>query len=203
MEVKLMGCGRNEDIVDNRRPTHDNCICEVVRAIRRIQDIREELDCDDCRTDCFLTPLGSLSPNRRRANTRVFTLSTDDGDLFKAFFRHERRERERDREREVLSTNQNERERERDCENENCFSVFFRVQNVFDNCCATLEVLEPRDERGRRVRLFKNGKLDFAEFCRVERFERTGSCITVDLKCFCAIQCVRDVHIRCEESSSF
>lgn len=199
-----MGCGRNEESSNIRNQeirNQDNCICEVVRAIRRIQDLREELDCDDCRTDCFLTPLGSLSPNRRRANTRVFTLSTDDGDLFKAFFRHLRRERERDREREISPTNQNERER--DCENENCFSVFFRVQNVFDNCCATLEVLEPRDERGRRVRLFKNGKLDFAEFCRVERFERTGSCITVDLKCFCAIQCVKDVFIDCDESSSF
>jgi hypothetical protein len=198
-----MGCGRNEDIVDNRRPEHDNCICEVVRAIRRIQDLREDFDCDDCTTDCFLTPLGTLSPNRLRANTRVFTLSTDDGDLFKGFFRRRRRDRDRENERESLSTNHNERDRERERENENCFSVFFRVQNVFDNCCATLEVLEPRDERGRRVNLFKNGKLDLEEFCRVERFERTNSCITVDLKCFCGIQCVKDVRLRCDESSSF
>jgi Spore coat protein Z len=194
-----MGCGRNEDIRDVRQ--NDNCIAEVVRAIRRIQDLREELDCDDCRTDCFLTPLGSLSPNRQRANTRVFTLTTNEGDLFKAFFRHVRRDRDRDHEREILSTNQNERER--DCEHEDCFSVFFRVQNVFDNDCATLEVLEPRDRRGRRVSLFKNGKFDFNEFCRVERFERTNSCITVDLRRFIAIQCIRDVHLRCEESSSF
>lgn len=194
-----MGCGRNENVSEDRR--HDNCICEVVRAIRRIQDLREDFDCDDCTTDCFLNPLGTLSPNRRRANTRVFTLSTDDGDLFKAFFKRRRRERDRDRDRdrdrESSSSHHNERERE--CENENCFSVFFRVQNVFDNCCATLEVLEPRDERGRRVNLFKNGKLDFEEFCRVERFERTNSCITVDLKCFCGVQCVKDVHLRCDE----
>ena len=80
---------------------------------------------------------------------------------------------------------------------------FLEFKDVFDNCCATLEVLEPRDRRGRRVNLFKNGKLDFDEICRVERFEATGSCITVDLKCFCAVQCIKDVHIRCEESSSF
>ncbi len=192
-----MGCGRNEEVREVRN--HENCVSEVVRAIKRIQELREERDCEDCRTDCFLTPLGALGPNRRRANTRVFTLSTDDGDLFKAFFRRGRRDRENEFENERVQ----EREHERDCENENCFSVFFRVQNVFDNGCATLEVLEPLDERGRRVKLFKNGKLDFEAFCRVERFERTSSCITVDLKCFCAVQCVKDVHLHCDESSSF
>lgn len=195
-----MGCGRNEDVRDVRDVRqHENCICEVVRAIRRIQDLREDLDCDDCRTDCFLTPLGTLSPTRRRANTRVFSLLTDDGDFFKAMFRRRRRDRDEERERDSLLRN----ERENECEHHNCFSIFFRVTNVFDNCCATLEVLEPLDERGRRVRLFKNGKLDFDEVCRVERFEGTGSCITVDLKCFCGVQCVKDVFIRCDESSSF
>lgn len=191
-----MGCGRNEDIVDDRRKTHDNCICEVVRAIRRVQDIREDRDCDDCRTDCFLTPLGSLvNPSRQRANTRVFMLLNEKGDPFKAMFNRRRRRHDNDRDRNL--PNELNNERERDCDN--CFSVFFRVQNVFDNCCATLQVLEPRDERGRRVDLFKNGKLDFDAICRVERFEATGSCVTVDLKCFCAVQCVRDVFIDCDE----
>ena len=203
-----MGCGRNEDVRGEREKEvrhHDNCICEVVRAIKRVQDLREDLDCDDCRTDCFLTPLGSLNPRRRRANTRVFTLSDDEGNLFKAMFKRERRERDRERERDFESSfeNEHDRDHDKDCDRRNCFSVFFRVQRVFDNCCATLEVLEPRDRRGRRVNLFKHGKLDFDEICRVERFEATGSCITVDLKCFCAVQCIKDVHIRCEESSSF
>ncbi|MCG7334269.1 spore coat protein CotZ [Sporosarcina sp. ACRSM] len=183
-----MGCGRSEDVVESRR--HDNCICEVVRAIRRIQDIRDEQDCDDCRTDCFLTPLGSLvSPSRQRANTRVFMLMNDEGDPFKAFFNHRRRGRNQGPANDATS--------ERDCES--CFSVFFRVQNIFDNCCATLQVLEPRDSRGRRVDLFKHGKLDFDAFCEVERFEATGSCVTVDLKCFCAVQCIKDVFIDCDE----
>ena len=55
----------------------------------------------------------------------------------------------------------------------NCFSIFFRVQNVFDNCCATLRVLEPRDIRGRRVKIFKGGKMDLDRVCEVERFEAT------------------------------
>ncbi len=87
-----MGCGRDDDRNENVR--HDNCICETVRAIKRIQGVQRELDCDDCLTDCFLTPLGSLvSPARGRINTRVFTLSTDDGDLFKAMFKRRRREK--------------------------------------------------------------------------------------------------------------
>ncbi|MHA6258466.1 CotY/CotZ family spore coat protein [Sporosarcina sp. CAU 1771] len=184
-----MGCGRNENVSDSNR--HDNCICEVVRAIRRVQDIREDRDCDDCKTDCFLTPLGSLvSPSRQRANTRVFMLMNEKGDPFKAMYDHRR------------TRNQNpsttgEGANHKHCNS--CFSVFFRVQNVFDNCCATLQVLEPRDRHGRRVNLFVNGKLDYDAMCEVERFEATGSCVTVDLKCFCGIQCVKDVFIDCED----
>ncbi|MFC5604618.1 CotY/CotZ family spore coat protein [Sporosarcina koreensis] len=185
-----MGCGRNEEVGGEVR-RHDNCICEVVRAIRRVQDIREEVDCDDCRTDCFLTPLGSLvSPARQRANTRVFMLLDEKGNPFKAMF-NRRRRIEEDEER------TNSGQDRRDCAT--CFSIFFRVQNVFDNCCATLQVLEPLDRRGRRVDLFKDGKLDLDEVCRVENFRATGTCVTVDLKCFCGIQCVRDVFIDCDE----
>lgn len=183
-----MGCGRNDESNVGRRD--DNCICEVVRAIKRVQDIREDRDCDDCSTDCFLTPLGALvSPSRQRANTRVFMLLTKDGDPFKAMFSKENR-----RGRDTVAANLSEKEKDHN----GCFSVFFRVQNVFDNCCATLEVLEPR--KGRHgVNLFKHGKLDFDAICDVDRFEATGSCITVDLKCFCGIQCVKDVFIDCDE----
>lgn len=190
-----MGCGRNDDDKDVRH--HDNCICEVVRAIRRIQDLRDDRDCDDCATDCFLTPLGSLvSPTRQRVNTRVFMLLDKEGDPFKAMFNRGRRRGDRDRDWDRVEATEQGTERDR---KHSCFSVFFRVQNVFDNCCATLEVLEPRDERGRRVDLFKHGKLDLDAICEVERFEATGSCVTVDLKCFCGIQCVKDVFIRCDE----
>jgi hypothetical protein len=33
----------------------------------------------------------------------------------------------------------------------------------------------------------------------VDRFEATGSCVTVDLRCFCGIQCVKDVFIDCDD----
>ncbi|WP_147056358.1 CotY/CotZ family spore coat protein [Sporosarcina luteola] len=184
-----MGCGRNEDVRTEKR--QDNCICEVVRAIKRVQDIREDVDCDDCRTDCFLTPLGSLvSPTRQRANTRVFMLLDEKGNPFKAMFKRTRRFAD-------TTDNTTSEQGRRDCAT--CFSIFFRVQNVFDTCCATIQVLEPRDARGKRVDLFKGGKLDLDAVCEVERFEATGTCLTVDLSCFCGIQCVKDVYIDCDD----
>ena len=79
--------------------------------------------------------------------------------------------------------------------NTNCFSTFFRVQNVFDGCCATLQVLAPLDSNNNPVDIIKNGKLDLEELCEVERFGATDSCITVDLTCFCGIQCIKDTYI--------
>ena len=47
--------------------------------------------------------------------------------------------------------------------------------------------------------IFKDGKIDFDKLCEVENFEATDSCITVDLKCFCGVQCIKDVFIDCDE----
>lgn len=190
-----MGCGRDEDVRGVRH--NDSCICEVVRAIKRIQGIQNDNDCDDCVTDCFIAPLGGLvSPTRGRINTRVFMLLTDDGDPFKAMFKRDRRRRRKDWGRDSVGTSEHGKDHHKD--RNNCFSVFFRVQNIFDNCCATLQVLEPRDEDGRRVDILKNGKIDFDKLCDVENFEATDSCITVDLKCFCGVQCIKDVFIDCD-----
>ena len=54
---------------------NDQCICDVVRAIKDIQDQAVSDDCPACPTNCFLEPLGGLvSPSRNRADTRVFML---------------------------------------------------------------------------------------------------------------------------------
>lgn len=189
-----MGCGRNDDFVEERRQSHGNCICEVVRFIKRVQEAGSDNDCVDCETDCFLTPLGSLvSPTRSRVNTRVFTLSNNEGDLFKAFFKtdcHQSRPR-------ATSVEESAERRPSQSHSTSCFSVFFRVQNIFDNCCATLQVLQPLDRRNNPVDIIKNNKVDLDALCRVENFAATNSCITVDLKCFCGIQCIKDVFIEC------
>ncbi|MDI2589648.1 CotY/CotZ family spore coat protein [Psychrobacillus sp. NEAU-3TGS] len=169
-----MGCGRNEDVTDVTR--HDRgCVCDVVRAIKDIQDQATNDDCPQCPTNCFLEPLGGLvSPAaRHRADTRVFMLLTKDGDPFKAFFR---------------DTD--------NCDND-CISVFFRVEDIFDGCCATLRVLEPLDANRHEVDLLNEygTQINLRKLCKVRNFRLTGSCITVDLNCFCAIECVADVFL--------
>jgi hypothetical protein len=165
-----MGCGRNND------ERNRSCVCDVVRAIKDIQD-NAVLDdeCVDC-PSCFLEPLGSLvSPARRdRVDTRVFVLKNADGSPFHAFFSGE---------------------------NNACVSIFFRVEEIFDNCCATLRVLIPGRREGGNfipVNLVAGGDkccINLERVCQVERFRASSDCITVDLNCFCAIQCIADVNL--------
>lgn len=164
-----MSCGNHSNTSSS-----GHCVCEVVRAIKDIQD-NATTTCE-CPTNCFNEPLGSLvSPaNATNADTRVFILSTDDGTPFSAFFRG----------------TQNA-----------CVSIFFRVEDVFDNCCATLRVLVPGTMNGNTftpVNLVCPNDpccIDLTRVCDVNAFRSTNNCITVDLKCFCAIQCVTDVHL--------
>ncbi|MBY0121000.1 CotY/CotZ family spore coat protein [Bacillus sp. S/N-304-OC-R1] len=166
-----MGCGKKDDFRGG------NCICEVVRAIKDIQDNAENV-CE-CPSNCFLEPLGQISPTTKRQkhpDTRVFVLKTADGSPFHAFFT-------------------------RDCGP--CVSIFFRVEEVFDNCCAVLRVLEPvQREHGSNetVPLAEGCCINLSEVCRVNHYRATNSCVTVDLSCFCAIQCIDDVHLGiCED----
>ncbi|HEO8421086.1 CotY/CotZ family spore coat protein [Niallia sp. FSL W8-0635] len=158
-----MGCGKKEDIYGT-----SSCVCEVVRAIKDIQDNAE--DTCECETNCFSEPLGSLvSPTKRnKADTRVFVLSTADGSPFHAFYTGS------------------------DC---NCVSIFFRVEDVFDNCCAVLRVLAPIGKDGETLDIVGHKGIDLSKICELEGFVRTSSCITVDLSCFCAVQCIADVDL--------
>lgn len=184
-----MGCGKKEDVSNVRR--HDGCVCEALRFIKRLQDVGTDEDCVECKTDCFMRPLGGLvSPSQRRFNTRVFMLLTKDGDPFKAMYRPTsvRRGSRPGTTAEVDSKSF--------CAT-NCYSVFFRVQSIFSDCCATLQVLAPfKDEKLRHpVDIIKNGKLDLEALCEAKYFGPTDTCITVDLSCFCGVQCLDDVYI--------
>ena len=171
------GCGKNEG--DKVNPIHGHCVCEAVRFIKRLQDTHKDEDCFDCDTDCFMRPLGSLvNPTNERFNTRVFSLLTEDGDFFKSMYR-------------PASTSAGKGHHM----HPKCFSVFFRVQNIFDNCCATLMVLEPLDAAGDPVDIIDCGKVCLKKLYKVEQFKATKSCITVDLNCFCAIQCITDTFV--------
>lgn len=164
-----MGCSGN---VGGNRST--GCVCEVVRAILDIQDQATDDKCGGCTTNCFLEPLGGIvSPARSSANTRVFTLSTKTGAPFFASFSSEKF-------------------------NDTCISIYFRVEDVFDDCCATLRVLVPLDEAGGTPvdLVSEDGRgIDLTSVCEVMGFAASDSCITVDLSCFCAVQCIADVDL--------
>lgn len=144
------------------------CVCDVVRAILDIQDNVQD-DCG-CGSNCFMEPLGAIRPHMKdRVNTRVFVLKNADGSPFHAFFKG--------------------------C-GDACVSIYFRVEEVFDNCCATLRVLKPLDHKGHPVDLTdEKCCIDLSQVCKVEDFEATNDCVTVDLTCFCAIQCIEDVSL--------
>lgn len=76
---------------------------------------------------------------------------------------------------------------------------FFRVEEIFDNCCATLRVIKPV-HNGEAVDLTHDCCIDLSKICQVEGFRATNDCVTVDLSCFCAIQCIADVDLNiCED----
>ncbi|WP_050182193.1 CotY/CotZ family spore coat protein [Domibacillus robiginosus] len=163
-----MGCHKHRDD-DNV----ESCVCEVVRAIRDIQDAREDEECRDCK-DCFAEPLGDLDgPRRRNADTRVFTLTTKKGKPFFAFFNPD----------------------EADHCDSGCVSIYFRVEDVFDSCCARLRVLMPLDDDHEPVNLASDEGISLKHVCKVEHFDKTRSCVTVDLNEFIAVQCIKDVDL--------
>lgn len=172
-----MGCGKNVEVEGVQR--HDGCVCEALRFIKRLQDIQTDDDCLECNTDCFMRPLGSLNcPTQSPINTRVFSLLTKTGDQFKSSFQ-------------PISTGTNPTV-------SNCYSVFFRVQNIFNDCCATLQVLAPfKDAEFRHpVKVITDcGKLNLNALCEAKYFKATNTCITVDLSCFCGVQCLDDIYV--------
>jgi hypothetical protein len=164
-----MGCGKSRHDRD-----HEGCVCQVVRAIKDIQDNAVEEECQPC-TSCFNEPLGSLvSPVRETVDTRVFVLKTKDGSPFHAFFNND---------------------------DNACVSIYFRVEDVFDNCCATLRVLVPGRREGTNfvpvnlVNCDDKCCINLAKHCQVTAFMASNDCVTVDLNCFCAIQCIADVNL--------
>lgn len=162
-----MGCGRDKDNSSKDR----GCVCQAVRAIKDIQDEANQ-ECNDCKNDCFLEPLGSLVSPSNRLNTRIFKLYLKNGETFKAHIK-------------------------------GCpwKSPFFRVKEVFDNCCATLQVLKPDYAEASGSGSRSGSGSDMDTMGNNTDWVFTGECITVDLDCFCAIQCIKDVHVffECDE----
>jgi spore coat protein Y len=166
--VSSLGCGRNNRD-DVGGVFQGDCVCDIVEFIDDLQDVVED---DRCPTNCLNPVLGDVMDRKPRANTRPFILFTEDGKPFKAFFK-------------PLNTecdNEGSSRGKIDRDFDDCKSPFFRVESV-NNCCAVLRVLKPTD--------------DFCDVvkCPQDNLRVTNSCITVDLRCFCAIQCLDDIFL--------
>ncbi|SIT68697.1 CotY/CotZ family spore coat protein [Edaphobacillus lindanitolerans] len=149
-------CGRKEFVSGSS--SFENCLCEVIRVIKDIQDAGAE-ECATCATSCFLEPLGSLvNPARRTPiDTRVIVLLTKEGCPFKV---------------QDLTCSADKHEEE---------FKFFRIEEILNgSCCVTLRALR---------------KLHTTSPTTHCCFEATDVCVTVDISCFCAVQCVADCFL--------
>ncbi|GAB2532753.1 CotY/CotZ family spore coat protein [Gracilibacillus alcaliphilus] len=147
--------------------THNDCVCDVVRAIAEAQEDVDNQNCDiSCHRSIKNLISGETSTN---FDTVPFILFTKKGEPFKGIGAE-------------IVTHGNARF---DCVE----SFIFRVNKVKD-CCATLELLVFEDHK-------KTGDTpcDQIDDESPEDLERTGICITVDLNCFCAISCLPAVSV--------
>ena len=203
-----MGCGKNNV---GGASEEKGCVCEVVKTILELQNraVRHHHDCDSCGTSCFVEPLGGIKHQVRNADTRVFMLLNKDGTPFNVIAQVDNDDNGR---RGDHDHNDKDDKGGRDRRNNNncVMTPFFRVEDVFGDCCATLRALAPigdgegrggrggggRDDNGDVLNVFdKNGFLDPDVFCAIEDFEKTETCVTVDLERFAAVQCIADVDL--------
>lgn len=189
-----MGCGREH--VSGKSSNKDGCVCDVVRAIFDIQELAVTEECRPCMTNCFLEPLGGIvSPTNRNADTRVFMLITKTGAPFMSFFKNVECQQAPGTQRGASNQASGG---STPPQRMSCTSVFYRVEDVFDDCCATLRVLKPlKYENGPTVDLLTQdgNAIDMSKLCKVNAWEATDSCITVDLRCFCAVECIADTFL--------
>ncbi|WP_071459171.1 CotY/CotZ family spore coat protein [Bacillus massilinigeriensis] len=74
-------------------------------------------------------------------------------------------------------------------------SPIFRVNDVDpETCCATLELLS-KDPTIVIKSGLKTDPIDLLNALTGEVLEETGSCITVDLNCFCGVTCLSPINV--------
>ncbi|EJQ42433.1 MULTISPECIES: CotY/CotZ family spore coat protein [Bacillus cereus group] len=145
---------------------HHDCDFNCVSNVVRFIHELQECATTTCGSGCEVPFLGAHN-SASVANTRPFILYTKDGTLFEAFAPSG-----------SLTS---------------CTSPIFRVESIDDDGCAVLRVLtvtiggDPVSPGDNPICTFLN--------VPTATLRGTNSCITVDLSCFCAIQCLRDVTI--------
>ncbi|MBO1626032.1 CotY/CotZ family spore coat protein [Bacillus arachidis] len=155
---------------DERHDHHhhrSNCVCDVVKFIDELQDCASSA----CPTGCDVPFLGA-NQGAKFANTRPFLLYTTEGELFSSVFFQENNP--------GISSD------------DICASSpIYRVASV-DDCCAVLQILVPP---GLTESLGPEQIVCAFLKQTIPQLISTNLSITVDLNCFCAIQCLRDVNV--------
>ncbi|WP_433771278.1 CotY/CotZ family spore coat protein [Bacillus wiedmannii] len=150
---------------ENKNHGSSHCVVDVVKFINELQDCSTTT----CGSGCEIPFLGAHN-SAAVANTRPFILYTKAGLPFEAF----------------APTIPGDLK--------NCTSPIFRVESVDDDSCAVLRVLVVVFHDGSSVPPTDNPICTFLNVPN-SKLKATPTCITVDLNCFCAIQCLRDVSI--------
>lgn len=167
----------------------NHCVCDVVKFINDLQDCAT----NTCPTGCDVPFLGA-NPNVPLANTRPFLLYLANGELFRvpAFNNNMMAVMaQQANQNQNQDGNQNKNAQVNSCQD----TVVFRVESVDDDCCAVLRALVPVNQNQQGGGGNKNNQNTFCELVEAEMFVASNTCVTVDLDCFCAIQCLRDVHV--------
>ncbi|HHY72439.1 MAG TPA: spore coat protein [Bacillus bacterium] len=174
-----MSCGKG-----NHHHLHpemtSNCVCDVVRAIAEAQNEVVENVCD---VSCERSIESLLDPAAANdLNTVPFILYGQDLMPFKGFGIDFKRNK----------NNQNNPQFE-------CIESFiFRVKTVDEDCCAVIELLafgENQGGGGGGNKIQEDNPCNQINGQKLEDLVGTGICITVDLKCFCAITCLPAVSL--------
>lgn len=162
-----MGCKHNNQ--------NGDCVCAIVR---RIAEKQQDITNDCCDTSCEESIKSLTAPSGVVADTvPLMFICEGDCDFFvgSGVFR--------------------------DTVGANTFfecieTPLFRVKEIVEGteCCAVLELLQPQTARG--VQPGPTGKEGVCRFFpgrSIENIVRTGICITVDLNCFCGVECLSPV----------
>jgi hypothetical protein len=155
----------------------DSCVCAILRRIADVQDEVKPEDVD-CKVSCARSIdelLEGTSTAPINAKNTIPLILYCDCAPFQGF---------------GVKRNSNTNKFE-------CIpTFFFRVSSVDDDCCATLELLEPsEDAPSAALKTHVPMKDDPCEQlgANTKSFIRTGICITMDLSCFCGVSCLEAV----------
>jgi len=146
---------------------HDISVCQIVKQIEKAQAMKSNDDCNAC---------SLIKPVQNNLDTvPVMLICRGDCGYFiaKGIFKD-------------LSTNSLE-----------CFETpLFRVVNVSkeDGCTATLELLQAQTEEGLPIFSNEGGVCGSFPVGSIKKIIRTGICITIDLSCFCGMECLPAVR---------